>query len=159
MPWELGWQERHSDSLKYLSTWDVHLEVHIEWPRQKQETGTGNTERDRDMASQGHRPRAITRQTERRTGTASNAERCTLACEHTETGTQENRNQAQVSGRLISMQTGQSFKEPRAPPECTVGRTSSGWRHKRRVLGSWFSKSTLEKGLGSFPEGDKEISF
>lgn len=127
MPWELGWQERHLDSLKYLSE---YMTCSLRSTHRMTQTKAGdrdrNTERDRDMASQGHRPRAITRQTERRTGTPSNTERCTLACEHTETGTQENRNQAQVSGRLISMQTGQSFKEPRAPPECTVGRTSSG---------------------------------
>lgn len=59
-----------------------------------------NTERDRDTASQGPRPRAITRQTGRRTGTPSNTER----------RTHESGSQAQVSGRLVSAQTESSSR-------------------------------------------------
>ena len=63
-----------------------------------------NTERDRDTASQGPRPRAITGQTGE--GQALPA---TLRSTHRDR-TQESGSQAQVSGRLVSAQTESSSR-------------------------------------------------
>lgn len=74
--------------------------------------------------------------------------------------------QAQVLGRLISIQTSQNVKETRAPPKWAGERTQPGgkdrdgvWELSSPQQGDSPPKSTVENGLRYFPKVNKEISF